>query len=438
MRHWRRLLPLVLLLALLLSGCAAAGADELYSLPKRSDAYLELQQEIESVMRGASYAAPVSGVNQRSIQNADLDGDGLDEVLVFARTEGAERPLKVFILRQDGDVYRLLDTIESDGAAFDSVDYVQIDGRAGLELVLSCRLADKVQQSMRVYTVRSGKAAELLQSGCTAYTVTDLNGDGLSDVITLTSGGSRSNGIAQYFRWREDELLRSGEANLSVSAESVKRIITGLVAESVPGVFVASTYDDSNIVTDVFVAPSDGTFRNVSQMDENDLSTSTVRSYYVYSTDIDGDGVIELPETRPLVVLPGDPSSRGQSCILWYNLRPDGTHVENCTTYHNYAEGWYLRLPDEWRSSLSVTTREDEVYGSCTCFVISDYISRHELLRVYMLEGKTATDALDAGALILLERRGNTYYCAAPGAELTLDSATLQESFGFILTDTTP
>ena len=437
MKEFRRLWPLLALLALLLSGCVSSGADELYALPKRSDADLELQQEIESVMKGASYAAPVSGVNQRTIQNADLDGDGTDEILVFARTNTTEKPLKVYILRQDSGAYRLLDRIENDGAAFDRVDYVQIDGRAGMELVLSCRLSDQVLQSACVYTLKSDKMTELLHTGCTAYTVTDLNGDGLSDVITLSNGTSRSNGIAEYFRWREDELLRSGEADLSVSAESVKRIITGLVAESVPGVFVASTYDDNNIITDVFVAPSDGAFRNVSMMDENDMSTSTVRSYYVYSTDIDGDGVIELPETKSLVVLPNDPGSRGQSCIVWYNLRPDGSHVENCTTYHNYAEGWYLRLAEGWRNSLSVTTREDEQYGSYTCFLVSDYISRHELLRIYALEGKTATDALDAGNLVLLQRRGNTYYCAAM-EDVAIDSATLQESFGFILTDTMP
>lgn len=437
MKSYRRIVPLLLLIALLLSGCAFSGADEFYALPRRSSAYLELQQTIDGIMVHEGYAAPVSGGNQRAVQKADLDGDGTDEVLVFARADG-EKPLKVHIFRQENEQYSLLCTIDNDGAAFDSVQYVEIDGAPGVEMVLSCRPTGQVLQALSVYSLQGEHMQELLHVGCTAYTVTDLNGDALSDVIALSYAADRANGLAAYFRWREGELQRCGEADLSGSAENVKRIITGNVAESVPAVFVASTYDDNNILTDVFIAPADGTFSNVSKMDEGDLSTSTVRSYYVYSTDIDDDGVIELPQTKALRAIASEPASSGQSYIIWYNLRPDGTHLEKLTTYHNYAEGWYLELDDAWRTTLSVTKREDETLGSYTCFLLTDYLSRYELLRIYILSGSTATEALDAGSVVLLSRRGDTYYCAALGKDVSMEANELQSRFGFITTDTTP
>ena len=83
-----------LLLAAVLGGCSMRSADELYALPKQSDAYYDLQKAIDRVMtQNASYSGPLSGSNQQSVQLADLDGDGQDEAIVFARSSG-EKPLK--------------------------------------------------------------------------------------------------------------------------------------------------------------------------------------------------------------------------------------------------------------------------------------------------------------------------------------------------------
>ena len=88
---------LTLLLTLVLSGCFVKTVDELYTLPKHSDEYNDLQNAIDGLMaQGAAYSAPVSGANQQSVQLADLDGDGQDEAIVFLKT-GGDKPLGAYI-----------------------------------------------------------------------------------------------------------------------------------------------------------------------------------------------------------------------------------------------------------------------------------------------------------------------------------------------------
>ena len=77
-RIW--LFPLLILASLLLTGCALQTVDEMYALPKRSKEYDSLQSAIDSAMYGLSYSAPVSGENQQTVQMADLDGDGVEEL----------------------------------------------------------------------------------------------------------------------------------------------------------------------------------------------------------------------------------------------------------------------------------------------------------------------------------------------------------------------
>ena len=57
---------------------------------------------------------------------ADLDGDGVEEYVVFAQGSSAN-PLQVLIFRQEEDgTCRLMEVIQSNGSAFEQVEYVQI------------------------------------------------------------------------------------------------------------------------------------------------------------------------------------------------------------------------------------------------------------------------------------------------------------------------
>lgn len=86
--------------ALLLGGCGARTVDQMYCLPKRSEDYNNLQSAIESAMGTMDYCAPLAGENQQTVQMADLDGDGEQEYLVFAKGS-AEKPLNILIFQEE-------------------------------------------------------------------------------------------------------------------------------------------------------------------------------------------------------------------------------------------------------------------------------------------------------------------------------------------------
>ena len=187
MRAKRLLLAaLTALLALLLSGCFVKTVDELYTLPRHSDEYDRLELVIEQLLnsQNASYAAPVSGVNQQSVQLADLDGDGLEEAIAFLKTAG-DKPLKTCIFsRADGD-YRLMDVIEGDGTSFASVEYAQLTDRPGAELVIGRQLSTDVLQSLSAYSYADGHVAELMSANYSQYRTVDLDGDGQKDIFYI-------------------------------------------------------------------------------------------------------------------------------------------------------------------------------------------------------------------------------------------------------------
>ena len=147
-----------LVILLFLTGCGLSTVDQLYCLPKRSEAYNNLQTAIDEAMDGLAFSAPIYGDNRQNVQAADLDGDGVDEYLLFAK-DNSEKPLKVLIFSQLASGYVLMDTIEGYGMAFDFVEYAQMDDRPGMEIVLGRQVSDQVARAVSVYRFTSGFAS---------------------------------------------------------------------------------------------------------------------------------------------------------------------------------------------------------------------------------------------------------------------------------------
>ena len=146
---------MILLAALVLTVCGLKTVDQLYCLPKRSEADKDLQAVIDDAMDGLTFSVPIYGDNRLNVQAADLDGDGVDEYLAFA-TDNSEKPLKILIFCQLASGYVLMDTIEGYGFAFDFVEYAQLDDRPGLEIIVGRQVSERVARSVSVYRFSSG------------------------------------------------------------------------------------------------------------------------------------------------------------------------------------------------------------------------------------------------------------------------------------------
>ena len=103
-----------------------------------------------------------------------------------------------------------------------------------------------------------------------------------------------------------------------------------IVVEESGNSFVANTYEENTIVTDVFIL-DDGTFVNVSALGQNANDATRVRYRNVYSEDIDADGQIFRPDR---VVI-----DNGKVLVIDYKF---GEH-------HRRYERQVRRYMDMWR-----------------------------------------------------------------------------------------
>ena len=396
----------VILVAILLSGCSMMTVDKLYQLPKRSEAYNNLQSAINNAMTDLAYCAPLSGENQQTVQIADIDGDGENEYLLFAKGT-QEKPLKILVFQKIDGVFTMISAVEANGSSYDVVEYVNMDARPGVEIIVGRQLSDQMLRSATVYTFAEGTLQQLISVNYTKFLTTDLNNDHNSELFVLRPGSSETDpGVAELYAMRDGEMFRFNEAPMSQAATRLKRIITGKLDGGNTAVFAACTAGDSALITDIYTILGDKLV-NVSLSNASDTGIRTMRDFYVFADDVDADGVVELPALIQMKPLTGTINEDMHHLIRWYSMTAEGLEIDKMYTYHNFVGGWYMQLDSSWAERLVVKHQ-----GLQTDLYLwnEDFTETQKMMSVFAFSGdKREENGLSDGRIILHKTESVVY-----------------------------
>lgn len=434
MKRILSVITLLLAAALLITGCSMMTTEQMYCLPKRSEDYNDLQSTIDSAMSGLSYCAPLSGENQQPVQMADLDGDGINEYLLFAKGT-QERPLHILVFRNVDGTYVHTDTVQSNGTSFDMVEYVDMDARPGVEVVVGRQVSDQVIRSVSIYTAAQGRVEQMLTVNYTKFLTVDLDNSGISKLFVVRPGNTDTDtGIVELYSFLDGDVERSNEVTMSQPADKLKRVIVGNLHGGSLAVYLASAVEDTALITDVYTV-RDGMLTNVTVSNESGTSIQTLRNFYVYADDIDSDGVVELPTLLTMKSRENTVGSDKHHMIRWYAMTPEGDEIEKMHTFHNFEGGWYLQLDSKLVARLTVAHN-----GNSYEFYMWDeeYKTTQKLMTVATLTAQSKNEQTVQDGWFVLHRTDTATYAAslAPVAEeLGITQDTVIYSFRMIQQD---
>lgn len=423
MKHRIRLAVLGAALGLCLSGCIFQPVDNLYALPVLPQEYRDLQSTIDATMSelGAEYATINYGSNTSTIQLLDLDGDGEQETAaVFLRvTSAEEKPMRVCLFRQDSDeTYRQYVMISGEGTSINSVAYEDLTGDGSRELIVSWQLGAGVHILSAYSFSRSGANELMTTTYNEGYTTVDLDQDGVRELIIFqqdTTGEGYN--LAEYYVYQDGVMVLSSTGALSDGLRDVIRAESGMLSDGRPGVYVTLEME-SGYVTDVLTLVQ-SELTNVTRDAESGVSLSTGWSNTEASaTDINSDGVLEIP--RPQQLTPPDPenSSASQYLLYWQQIDSQGKSATSGITYHSFTDGWYLTLPNGWDINNITVARDDGLGGRGERAVVFYYWADREqdpkkFLTIYRLTGSNRTARSKQPGRTVLSSDGTAIYCAA-------------------------
>jgi len=388
----RRKNVFILLLPLALSGCMlSASADDLYALPKLPQEYEALSVRLtELTAAGAEYAPPQTGGNLPPVQMVDLNGDGLDEALAFFRVSSEERPLKIYIFRAVGDAYEQAAVISGSGTSIHSIRYVDMDGDGVQEIIVSWSVSAEVQ-ALAVYMLEDLEPVQMMSSSYARYEVVDLDGDEEYELVVLRSDEAESGvSLADYYDWDSgnNSIQLQSTARLSVSVAALQSMQVGALQEGEKAVFVTGREygvdEASNAITDILVYRQQA-LTNIVLSSNTGVSTQIFRYLNLLPADINGDGATEVPMPSQL---PSELAEELYWEIYWHSYDIRGASQLQAITYHNLTDGWYLLIPESWDGHFTVRQNNaSSSVHSTTFYTVSRGKADEELMTFYTLTG---------------------------------------------------
>ena len=367
---------------LLLGGCSLKFGDGLLLLPKVPTEYVQLQQQLNTILQeGAVYAVADSGTNRQAVQLVNLDGTGDDEALAFFRTESGA--YQVYAFRKEGEQYTRIGMAEGYGTSLRAIYYPTLgDGRLGLAMCWG--FDEGGSYGMTVYDFGDQGMTVLMDIQYADVAIEDIDGDGAQEMAFAVRDSVTGLYSARVCQFREDQYRVLYEVPMCLEVRSVANMQFGKVDRNQVGLYIDSLATTGGYVTDLIWY--DGRMAANRTIDQASGSGGkTWRPASVFCNDVDGDGRLDVPISHTFSYEPNEIELRSR--LDWVNYDELGEETLVSSTLHRASENWYLIWPESWGDQVRLDAFSTVSLSQTVCWVPGPEGQRQPVLSLYVFTG---------------------------------------------------
>lgn len=405
----------IVLQMILLSGCTMQYGDGLLALPSLPSEYVGLQSKIDEVLAtGATSAAAETGSNRQSIQLVDLDGDGDTETIAYFRKDNGNYLIKVY--ENEQDEYSEIGSAEAVGLTLHSI-YYPLSSATGQRCIAVCWGIDEGSNyGMTVYSFDNGQMQEVLTIQYSGILVGDFTGNYLDELCFTIKDQVTGRLSLRIYAVKGKSYELDSEALLCAEARTVLQMSLGFHAEGKRGIFLDSSAYGGGYVSDVIVRDEEtGKAKNISRKRDGETGLRTWRAVEVFCSDIDNDGITEVPSAFSLM---SSIYADERNKISWTECREQG-FVTKKKTYYMANDGWYMDWIDNWGDTVVAQTSRYSRMTKTVFFSLPDEMTittvptpndDNTIMTIYIFSGDNKTAYLSVyGATQLVQKDGYVY-----------------------------
>lgn len=441
----KRIMALLLAAALFcLSGCSLTptSMESLLSPPVRTEEQSEIYQALlSSVNTNISLVYPRSGEYTSAFVVEDIDGDGLEDALVFYQdqsqatsTTGSVR--MNFLVQRDGNWVSTHDISLQNATEVEKMQLFEEEGVTYLVVGFNQSSSSEKLLKVYVYSQENGPE-ERLSENCSNFTVTDLDGDGVSDLFMISAPPVSDNTTREVtgILWKlaQGQFVEDSTVRMNSRAVEYLNINLGWVeSEDVPAIYLDSQIGTDSEGTEI-IRYQDGQLVDlmVGSNAEEDRAASTYRPTGYSCLDLDRNGCYEIPDPTLFLGYASEDSTQSLSYIVWSNYHR-GNLVPVAITYTNYLLNYHFYLPDSWIGEVSAAW--DSTTNEITFFRYQDSLRQQEevLLKIRVFTRSDWEGRSPASHYVQLAQNGQlvySYELFETGSDLDLGDQDIQERF---------
>lgn len=408
---------IALVTASVFSGCSfGSSADSLLSPPKLSEEQTAVYNAlIKSVGNDINLQYPRSGEYRSAFVFADIDSEPDNEAIVFyekaGETEGEGNVRINIIDRRDGKWTSVYDHAGA-GTGIDRILFSELGGSGRTSVIIGYTMLSG-EKSVRVYSYEDGVLNVRYSDSYSTMFVSDLERDEKNELVLIRPNNQIRKASVSLVSANPETGAVSETGSVSLNSETTDfvNIASGYVGTDTPAIFIDGL-SGGKLATEI-VYSLNGQLRNPLYMGESGLIEKTKRPAGYTCTDIDLDGIIEIPT---LSLFPGysENSSATKLYSTDWNMLDNYSITKKYSSYYNLGEGYCFILPSRWDGV--VTAKLDSATGEVVfCkFRIDLENSTTELMRIAVVSEAETSALLEDGYMVLKSNNNMNYMVKCP------------------------
>lgn len=348
---------MVFISIILITGCdLGKSPTSLIQIPQLSKNKQFLTKAIKKAMpAGAVLVTPIKSSTKETIHMVDIDGDHVDEAIVFYRNEEFDREIYVLIFKKKNNSWVKTIHEQVGGYQLHTLYFADInqDGRKDIALGTDSTypgteiLPENMTRELHIYTMKGHTLNSFFTKQYTDVVVDDFNNDKVPDISLVTFNRSK-NANVQLLQWRHKKIETISKLKLREYVNGIENVFIGQLSDHRKALFLDSGIGAHSGWTDI-IKLSNQQLERI-KIDERQL----LKAYYLDSRDVNDDEITEVGN----MYQPQGWEDAPYSDTPWietytqYDSKGKGTKVEE--RYVDVTHGFYVVIPKKWWMNVTV------------------------------------------------------------------------------------
>lgn len=411
-------------LSVFLSGCTGLSftVDGLLNAPKLTEEQGEIHEALTAAVGGSiTLKYPRNGDNRSAFVIADLDGEEGEEALVFYEYNsngGVDEGIRVNLLDKDDDgKWYSVKELAGAGTEVDRVIITQMGEKNRYNVLVGYQPVTGGDCSLEIYSCYDGNFKRVGTDTYSVLDTIDINYDGYREIVTIQQKNNPETGVisakASLLDMSEDGLVKTEGIDMCDNVQNYVNTCSGLLNKEHEAIFIDGLNNDGDLQTEI-VYYRYSSLQNPMQLSPQKLLPLCTRPVGYYSTDMDGDGIVEIPSAKPMIGY--------ENAILDEMIYMTGWNVyedffdldEKYHGYYSISNGYFFAFPNRWKDQVTVKREADN--SELVFYKYNGDInnSNTEIMRIASVSRKESTEYIDDGYKLIANKGQLGYYVKLP------------------------
>lgn len=378
----KKLMTVLLLISvLMLAGCSEISSNAELMRPPRPTGDKAVIQDVLTELAGGDFVLkyPQNGENISAIIMEDFTSSGEADAAALYKPNSSEadtaalyKPnssvsgIHAAFISEVSGTWQSIGDFTHMADEVDRVIFSDIDGDKSNEILIGWTNNNSAVHTLTAYDYDGSTMREMIiDDTYNEICLGDLTDNSCDEIILLSLATKDTTANAKILQYSENEKRPTARFSVDLSSDIVKydKVTVGKLSDSCSCVFIDGETSNGVVMTEIIYWDGEsGSFINPMYISNTETANQTSRNMTIYTQDIDGDGLLEMPVITEMPAGGDEDPATVCSLVSWKSFSSEeGTLITKLNTVINRSQNYCFAIPDRWSGNVTARVEDNNM-----------------------------------------------------------------------------